>query len=127
MTILIIATIFILLGVSAAIGMLIDAASHRIMINLNLCCALVGIGLLRGKESSLKWARLWAHLYLIPALVLLFFIPTMAVQSQVYQLMGLAGTAYFAVCYGTVLAVIVLCSWVIHALTVEKCDYHPLL
>jgi uncharacterized membrane protein len=127
MKIIIIATIFILIGAAAAMSMLYDASNQRININLNVCCLLVGIGLMRGRESSLKWAKLFTYLYLVPSVVLLFVLPTDFMHSRVYQSLGLIGVDYYIVCYGAALGVILLCAWVLHALTVEGYRHHPLI
>ncbi len=57
--VLIVAILFILCG-AQAVWSIVEAALHsRLNINLGVFLLFVGMGLLRGKRSSLSWARFW--------------------------------------------------------------------
>ncbi|RYD29912.1 MAG: hypothetical protein EOP87_17500 [Verrucomicrobiaceae bacterium] len=79
--ILIIGLLYCLCGVLAIWSSIEGLSNATIHLNLSVFMLPVGIGLLRGLRSSLKWARVWVGLgYLFAALgfVLLFVYPDRA-------------------------------------------------
>lgn len=52
--------LFILSGISAAVGMVVGfSLNHVIGLNLAVLMLPVGLGLLRGRSSSIWWAKFW--------------------------------------------------------------------
>lgn len=67
--------LFILSGISAAVGMVVGfSLNHGKELNSAVLMLPVGIGLLRGRSSSIWWAKFWIGLWMVccgVALVLL--------------------------------------------------------
>lgn len=87
-SITIIAVTFIVLGLLAAFDVFVSLMESRFRLNLCIFMFVVGIGLMKLKESSRKWAIFWCMV--------------MAGLSVIGLVVALFGTAYFSV-EGTVL------------------------
>lgn len=68
--ILVIGLIYCLCGMLAIWSIIEGFFNNSLNFNFSACMLLVGIGLLKGRRSSLKWARIWVGLgYLLSAIV----------------------------------------------------------
>jgi hypothetical protein len=65
--------IFILIGLAACVMTVRDVMAGVLFINIFVLCLFVGIGLLRNKESSKRWGRLWTWVLF---LIGIFFVGT---------------------------------------------------
>lgn len=66
----ILAWIFIVCGASAVWKMVDDLLSDSLSINLAFLMIPVGFGLLKGRASSVKWAKIWVGLFAALVVVL---------------------------------------------------------
>ena len=64
------AWVFILFGCSAGWRITEALLSHKTSINLSILMIPVGIGLLKGRLSSLGWAKLWIGLFFLLVLAI---------------------------------------------------------
>ena len=71
----IIGWLFILSGASTALGMLWGFFHGRINLNFAVLMIPVGLGLLRGRASSISWARFWIGLVTFGCALLLLLYP----------------------------------------------------
>ena len=75
----IIGGIFLLLGLLSAVEMIMALAEPRISINIGVCLAFVGYGLLKLKTSSRKWAIRWMML----GYIFLFFVLAVLLSGNI--------------------------------------------
>jgi divalent metal cation (Fe/Co/Zn/Cd) transporter len=65
MLVLLIALFFMLVGIDALTQAVLAALQHQVVIPLAAACLAVGIGMLKGRESSRRWGRIWAGAFLV--------------------------------------------------------------
>jgi hypothetical protein len=59
------ALLFILIGILAIYTTINDLKSGTLTLNVFIFCLVVGIGLLRNRNSSKRWGRLWTWVFFV--------------------------------------------------------------
>ena len=59
------ALLFILIGITAIYTTITDLKSGTLPLNVFIFCLVVGIGLLRNRNSSKRWGRLWTWVFFV--------------------------------------------------------------
>ena len=114
----ILGSVFCALGVLSIVSMFVDALRGQgLSIAISIFLLPVGVGLLRAKPSSRRWATFWAGLVLLIAIVTMGFMLTVGVgKARVFGhiLSGVAAGAYaWAVTIG-IAGLSALAIWVLY-------------
>ena len=114
--ILVIGTLFCLGGVLAIWDVIADVFQARINLNFSVCLLPVGMGLLKGKPSSQKWARFWVILgYIFCVFMTSFVIVSPESASVTWAAQEIRGTEALPYAF-SVIALLAISLVVIHKL-----------
>jgi hypothetical protein len=129
MQILIIAALFILIGVYSIIDVILSLLQGILDLNLCVCCLFVGIGMMRGRESSRIWGRIWSGFFVMMFLIGIILIaihdPSMAYNVRWVGNLGAVHDKFLAIAMSSLLLLVPL--WIFFTLSVSKYRNNPFI
>jgi hypothetical protein len=112
------AWIFILIGAASTVSVLVSLANQHLNLNFAVLCLVVGIGLLKNKESSKMWARVWIWFFGIATMII---IGAIALGSAtVFTLKSNDGAIYYVSGLAVTIPILFIIIWMHYAISSSK-------